>query len=182
MRLFLAALLPGDTAQALAGYVRTLKPLWEGVRWERVEKLHVTLRFLGEVGEARAAEISEAAAEAASRSAPMELTFRGLAAFPDFRTPRVIVARLGPPKDPKVGLAGLKKDLDEGLARLGFEVEARDFKPHVTLGRAKDGCRRLGTLPMMAETAFVLDTLALMRSTPGPGGSVYTPLETYALG
>ena len=71
--------------------------------------------------------------------------------------------------------------LDERLAALGFEREARAFHPHLTIGRVKS---LKGAQALMARAdAYHLPTLSftareivLMQSQLHPAGARYTPL------
>jgi 2'-5' RNA ligase len=78
--------------------------------------------------------------------------------------------------------------VERACATLGFAVEGRPFRPHVTLGRVREG----STLPAAAvrlleqgelpAVSFVSDRLVLYESQPGPGGSRYTVRATFPLG
>jgi 2'-5' RNA ligase len=77
--------------------------------------------------------------------------------------------------------------VEQGAEALGFPVEGRPFRPHVTLGRVRDGVPwppaasdRLERETLRAS--FVADRLVLFESRPGPDGSVYSQLDSFSLG
>lgn len=177
MRLFIAGVLPQFLVENLKDYINLLKPLCEGVRWENAEKLHVTLRFLGEVDESNVEEISRIIKRAVSAYEPLQLKISRLMAFPNLRSPRVLYA--GMTGDD--GLISLKRDIDAGLEKLGFPVEEGDFKPHITLGRAKSRVKLKGGLPMMERTEFVMERVALVRSVVSHKGSKHTDVGIFEL-
>jgi 2'-5' RNA ligase len=74
----------------------------------------------------------------------------------------------------------LQEACERAAVAAGFEAETRAFRPHLTLGRWKEPARR-PSLPEVDLGPTSLDTLVLYRSQPGRTGSVYTPIETFAL-
>src|SRR2546430_12500135 len=119
---------------ALGSAIDGLPGLAPAVAWVSPENVHLTLKFLGQVREARAAELVAALAGATSGFAPFEASVEGLGAFPTPLRARVIWAGVGRGAEPLVELAGR---VDAALAALGFEREARPFAPHFTLGRVR---------------------------------------------
>jgi 2'-5' RNA ligase len=149
------------------------------VKWVRPENIHLSLKFLGDVDEAREAELREALKRAAgTRSEPRPLTLQitGFGVFPDYQRPRVLWAGVTP--DP--GLELLQHGVEQAFAPLGFPTEARPFRPHVTLGRAGRDARPRDFKEleaMLAGTDFdetvTVSEVDLMQSTLQPSGPVY---------
>jgi 2'-5' RNA ligase len=184
LRLFVAINLPeterGNVARALVGLGAEGLP----VRWSAREALHLTLKFLGEVPDARAGEIGAALAEAVRGARPFDVTLSGLGGFPELA--RASVVWLGVERHPALEL--LANDVELALAALGFESELRPFHPHVTLGRVRRGipAGRLAGLAALGaafdyQGAIQVERLDLMRSSPGKGGSVYTVVHSASL-
>jgi 2'-5' RNA ligase len=156
------------------------------VRWVAPEGIHLTLRFLGEVDEARLDELGAALEQAvAGREAP-RLAPGSLGAFPSLRRPRVIW----------IGLEEDGRRLEplhvavEGAARLlGWPAETRAFRPHLTLGRVRDPRRGVPPELVQALAAERVATwpsspqrcVALMRSHLSPHGARYEELRTWQL-
>jgi 2'-5' RNA ligase len=162
-----------DVLAPLRGRADTLP-----VKWVPPENMHVSLKFLGEVDETREAELRAAlrqAAGGATRSEPRSLTLHveGFGVFPDYRRPHVVWAGIAP--DP--GLELLQHAVEQAFEPLGFPTEARAFRPHVTLGRARRDARPrdfAGLEPLLdalefSETVTVAE-LDLMQSTLQPHG------------
>lgn len=153
MRLFLA-LWPDD---AVRRRLAAAQQAWHWpARAARVppDRLHLTLHFLGEVAD------SEARALAASLppcTAPFTLRLDRVALWP----PGIAVLE---PVEPPAGLAALHSDLAGVLRAQGLRVEARAFRPHVTLARhAQDAVPPAG-LPVID---WAVRGYALVRSHPG---------------
>ncbi|MGQ0538745.1 MAG: RNA 2',3'-cyclic phosphodiesterase [Gemmatimonadaceae bacterium] len=90
MRVFVAAD-PGPLLQRevydAAAPLRAAAP---GVRWVAPERLHVTLKFLGEQSADAVARLRRTLAEVAALSVPADIELSGYGAFPNFRRPRVV--------------------------------------------------------------------------------------------
>lgn len=179
MRLFYAIELPATVRDDLARHVAALRAAEGGseVRWERAEKMHVTVRFVGEVEPERVPCLEEACALAAADVTSSEVTVEEAGTFPARGTPRVWWLGVS---DATGGMARLHARLAAELARCGFAPETRPFRPHVTVGRSKRFPRALEpladahrTIDFTAQT-FDVRELVLVRSELGAGGSRYT--------
>ena len=137
MRLFVAVNFTAKDRQRMHRAGRKMREAELPIRWEELEQLHMTLKFLGEVRAEAVPRVREAVARVAEKTAPFTLRMAGGGAFPTLRRPRVVW--LGAEASPE--LRCLKHDLEWELAPLGFEREVRAFHPHVTLGRARKDAR-----------------------------------------
>ena len=179
MRLFIALNLPPAVRAALWDATSPLRQLDLPVTWVRGEGIHVTLKFLGEVGDEREAELTAALQRAATGARALALAVGGFGVFPDFHKPRVIWAGI----EPEPGLEILQHRVEQEFAPLGFPTEARAFRPHVTLGRARREARprdfnRAGGLEaalgrLEFAQSVVVSAVDLMQSTLRSGGAVY---------
>src|SRR5947207_5173314 len=114
MRLFIGVELSDDVRSRAASIADTLREkLGPRVtaRWIAAENLHVTLWFIGEVAEDRAAAIMSAV-QAPFPISSFELEFRGAGAFPPHGAPRVLWIGIGD------GQASMRALSDEIAARL----------------------------------------------------------------
>ena len=185
LRVFCAVELPDELRSRVAERVRRLRSEFPDVRasWEKSEKLHVTLKFLGDVEPARVEALSSAAARAAAALEPFELTIEEPGSFPPHGQPRVLWLGI---VDASGRLAVMQRALETECAAAGFPRESRAFKPHLTLARVRSphGARELAAAHRetpFAPQRFRVSELVVMRSELGPGGSRYTPLSRHAL-
>ncbi len=176
MRLFVAINLPEEERARLEQEVRALRGARLPVRWVAADALHLTLKFLGEVPDARVGEIEHALKEVAGAFAPFRLELRGLGAFPNPRSPRVVWVGVHAPAE----LGRLAGAVEEAMAGLGFPRENRPFSPHLTLGRAERDARPGDFRPLAAlaeRFTFRAEVEArsadLMRSHLSPRGARY---------
>jgi len=133
MRAFCACNLDVPSVRRLAEVAGALAahPLAPKARWVPPTKMHVTLRFFGDVDLGLAPALRDAIAPLADPPRLREVRFDGLSAFPSVEEARVVVALLRDDGE----LARLASLVEESVTKLGFERESRAFRPHVTLAR-----------------------------------------------
>ncbi|HEV2236938.1 MAG TPA: RNA 2',3'-cyclic phosphodiesterase [Ktedonobacterales bacterium] len=131
-RTFVAIELSEPARTHLRDTIVRLRRAIPAARWVDPAGLHLTLAFLGELDDARLAEVAPAAAEAAAGVAPFTLNVGALGTFGRPRAPRVIWAGVSGELRP---LGALHRRLGDALARRGFALEARPYAPHLTLAR-----------------------------------------------
>jgi len=184
MRVFFAVDLPQPARDALGGFIGVLKKKAKSnaIRWAKADKLHITLQFLAEVKTEHVTRLIEnvrAQLEGVLRNTT--LTFGRLHLFPNPYRPRVIVMDIVPQED-LVVLAGL---IGEGIKSTGYEIEARPFRAHLTLGRIKQPQEvELGFLaesPLPDVGKIEVQEVVLFRSEPHSDGSKYSVLERITL-
>lgn len=187
-RLFVAVPLSRDATAAVTEIVERIRagePEGRGVRWVRLEGLHLTLRFLGPTPESRVADLATAVADVARDGRPFTITVRGAGSFPPSGRPRTIWLDI---RDGVESLEGLATRLDDRLADAGWERERRPFRAHLTLARA-DGVRA-GPATVAALTAAAsdlaiespIDRVILYESITGSGRARYVERAAAALG
>jgi RNA 2',3'-cyclic 3'-phosphodiesterase len=184
-RLFFAVELPEGVRGEASRYIGRLREAVPEIKasWEREEKLHLTLKFLGDVEEERISGLAGAMGRAAALTDAFGLALRGTGAFPPRGLPRVLWLGVVDPSD---GLTRLHHQLEEECARAGFAREQKRFHPHLTIARLRhaEGARRLAARHQEMEfetVAFRVSEIVLMRSELLPQGSRYTPLEKIGL-
>ena len=170
-------LLPEDIRQRLAVAVERLRPHAADVAWVAPTNFHVTLKFLGQVDEARVPALTEALQPAAAERPAFNIAVRGLGAFPSATRPRVLWAGLD---DATGGMTALAERVDACCGRLGFPAEARAFAAHVTLGRVREARRQPALADVLTRATDFgrvrVERVSLMRSELSPRGARYSAL------
>jgi 2'-5' RNA ligase len=187
-RLFVAVPLSEPARAAVADVVeqiRRTEPEGRGVRWVRLDGLHVTLRFLGPTPEARVVDLAGALAEAALDARPFAVRIAGAGAFPPVGRPRTLWLDMDRGVDELAALAG---SVDAALSRVGWDADRRPFRPHLTLARA-DGVRAgPATVAALREAAASLaiespiDRIVLYETITGDGRARYVDRSVAPLG
>jgi 2'-5' RNA ligase len=215
-RLFVAIELPDAVRQAIAAEQQRIVGAGVagapginiarsgGVRCVRPDHLHVTLAFIGDVDEARAAAIVEASS-APLAAAPFDVAFGAAGVFPPRGAPRVLWLGL---TSGAAEVGRVQRLVAARLAAIGIALEKRPFHPHVTLarwrrgGRTGRGRRPSRGNPGTAENPespdgvsrtsharraidgrreapvarLAVDAVTLFQSRLSPAGSAYAPL------
>jgi RNA 2',3'-cyclic 3'-phosphodiesterase len=187
-RLFVAVPISEPARVAVAAVVERIRadePEGRGVRWVRLDGLHITLRFLGPTAESRVADVAAAVAGAADGVTPFAIRIAGADAFPPTGRPRTLWLDLDRGAD---DLAALAARLDDALAGAGWERDRRPFRAHLTLARA-DGVRAgPATVAALRAAAAELaiespiDRVVLFESITGSGRARYVDRADVALG
>ncbi|MGE0665999.1 MAG: RNA 2',3'-cyclic phosphodiesterase [Sphingomonadales bacterium] len=173
LRLFVALQLPPDIRARLTGLMGGVN----GARWQTDQQLHLTLRFIGEVDEARAEDIDSALG--AVTFAPFQVSLQGAGLFGDMRKPRMLWAGVGP----EAPLAHLAQKIDTAMVRIGLPADPRKFTPHITLARFRGPAGRverfLAANDQLFSPPWTVERFTLFRSHLAHSGAIYEPLATY---
>jgi 2'-5' RNA ligase len=184
MRIFIAIEIPEETRAGLRDAQRALKTDAVDASWPRPEGIHLTLKFLGEVPEAKVPEITKALATAAAGSRVFHLAVDGTGTFPNTRNARVVWAGL---EGEIECLNRLQAAVEDAMERAGFDRETRAFAPHLTLGRIKyirsreAWARALEQVKGLKLPAFAVSSFNLMRSELKRTGAEYTQIARFEL-
>lgn len=133
--MFVAINLADAVRRRIHGAGDSLRALAPGLRWVAEERLHLTIRFLGDQPLAVIPDLRSAIDGVVARHADAPLVLGGVGAFPNFRRARVLWVGVMP--HPRLEL--LYHDVEAACVGLGFEADGRTFRPHVTLARLPDG-------------------------------------------
>ena len=177
MRTFVAVFPPPDIREALFRAARDL-PASKAFRLIGPEKLHLTLKFLGNVAEDDLSRVAQALEPLRGRHEPFEVSTSGFGGFPSERKARILWAGVGEGSGPLRAVALSVEDL---LEPAGFGREQRPYVPHLTLGRARGhGTKLDGASVSPRALRFSVSGVDLVESVPGERGVTYSVLETYS--
>jgi len=150
-----------------------------GARWSQPENLHLTLRFIGEVDQAKARDIDSMLAALDVPS--FDVTLKGAGEFGG-KEPNAVWAGVAP----NAALMHLAAKIESALQRMGMPADPRKYTPHVTLATLRDA-------PVAKVTDFVLGHclfdsgpfhvkwFGLYSSHPSSRGSTYVLESRYDL-
>ncbi|NNC40043.1 MAG: RNA 2',3'-cyclic phosphodiesterase [Acidimicrobiia bacterium] len=178
-RVFVGVELSADTRHALAARLNAVVEDTLPGRVVPPANWHITLRFLGEVGEVDydrlLAELSTAAL-----GRPFAIVFDGLGAFPRRRRASVLWAGVSTGEE---ALNRLADHSWSAIDAVGFSPEDRPFHPHLTLSRLRppEDVRRLISQVAPLRVSSLVDAVTVFRSHLGPGGASYEVLDRIEL-
>lgn len=160
-RLFIAAPLPNTVIDHLGQLLDDLSSRNLPVRWTAPSSLHLTLHFIGETSPERAELLRMSFANFSPKTGAIRLRTGRLGTFPNQKRPRVIWIGLEGQTDL---LSSLSRSVATMLDRFDFPGEERSFKPHLTIGRARDGVDQL--FPYQLEEAFASPSIRDIVDSP----------------
>lgn len=166
MRCFLAAWPDEAVRERCAELIRSVRPHAEHGRVMRLENLHLTLAFIGELQDARGARVAAACAALPAIEYDWRLDVIGF-----FPRPRVLWAG-GPDSAELEQLAGSARGL---LDALKVNYDRKPFVPHVTLLR--DVRRFDGPKEIAPPIAWPIREIGLYRAGRDDEGARYVRVE-----
>ena len=164
-RLFTGVEIPDDVAFDLD----LMRGGISGARWIDRESYHITLRFIGDIDEGLAREISYELEGVEAR--PFKLRLTGCGVFGGNKPHSLFV---GVEESPE--LRRLQSIHERICQALGMPAEPRKFAPHVTLARLRDSSSRqvadyLSVREPYRSPAFTASRFVLYSSRASVGGA-----------
>lgn len=181
IRLFVALIIPDETKNQIKEIRKKIFPDEDKFRWEDNSKIHLTLKFIGEVKVNLLEPITE------------ELNF-----LEHFQNINCSVERFGfffkAKDEPRILWLGLDVDksiysvveeLNQRLSKFTIPVEHRKFKAHLSLLRIKnsvpkDFISKFSNAELL-EINFTANEIVLMKSELSSSGSTYKEIKKYYL-
>jgi 2'-5' RNA ligase len=140
------------------------------------KNLHFTLQFLGEISEDEVENIRQALR--LIKFSPFKIKFKGIGAFPNIKSPRVIW--IGTDQDGANFLKNLAGKVENLLSPLGFTSD-KPFKSHLTVFRIKNKAGEISKELKKFEFADFgsqeISNIKLKQSILTPKGPLYSDIE-----
>jgi 2'-5' RNA ligase len=177
IRTFLAVEIWPEIRERAKSIINRLQDTPAKVTWVKPDQMHLTMNFLGDVPMNEIPAVCKVAADSVRSFAAFDIEMAGIGVFPSYENPRTIWLGVGDGSDQ---LVALHAALEQGLSKLGFRVEARRFRPHLTLGRVRglpEGPGRLaGALKQHADFEagpMMVSEITVFSSELGRNGPTY---------
>ena len=177
IRTFLAIELSEALKKETYLFVETLRDRYQGFRFIEPQNWHLTLHFLGDIEPEKIEQLGSRLKEALVQINPFSVSLEGLGVFPNSQRPRILW----------IGVSGdiselltLKKQVDEVLQNMHFQIETRPFHPHITIARAREGSKHsylISGQTFKAQRVDEIHSLTLFKSDLSPRGAQHTPLQ-----
>ncbi|RPJ60962.1 MAG: RNA 2',3'-cyclic phosphodiesterase [Acidobacteria bacterium] len=184
IRSFVAVGLPEEVRSRLEQHGKELKSLGLYGSYPKADSFHLTLKFLGNIPEQKVDPIGAALERVVAGITPFRLEVRGLGAFPNPSSARVVWIGF----EQSEPLSLLQERVEQALADLDFSREERAFRPHLTLVRLKsrDNLKALQSYlrevgPVATAGTVPVEEVVLFRSDLRPDGARYTRLRAAKL-
>ncbi|HOI29993.1 MAG TPA: RNA 2',3'-cyclic phosphodiesterase [Melioribacteraceae bacterium] len=179
IRSFIALELPEPVIGRLVSAEHELELAPGKINWEGKDKLHVTLKFIGDITENNLIKLSHLLEILVLRFNTFELSLDQLGYFKSNGIPRILWAGL----KENGNLTKLAGEIDILCSEFGFEREKRKFKPHITLLRIKNediinNLKPVGEIDF-DQLKFETGKVTLFQSILSKNGSIYKPIKSF---
>src|SRR5687767_11981675 len=136
-RIFVGVEISAEARRKVSAYIDALRNQFRDRRvgWEKAEKLHLTLKFLGDSRAEQLGELETIVAQVARQTASSELQLSETGVFTNAKSARVLWIDV---KDGAGKLGKMSDGLEAECEKIGFAGEKRKFVPHLTIGRIRD--------------------------------------------
>lgn len=178
-RLFIALDIPDDEIYKLNDLRDEIYGTPNDLRWEDVSKMHITLKFLGDVGE----NITELLIRRLEdiEFEKISAKFNKFSFFKKNGSLKILFANLAENKR----IMELYKLIEEECGLLGFEGETRKFYPHLTMLRIKENENIERLLKFnnyqINNSEFNISSFSVIKSELLRTGSEYTIVKRFNL-
>ena len=181
IRAFIAVELPEEIKKGIDKETSSLRRTDADIKWVRPALLHITLKFLGDTPQDKIPLISDALKTIDVKAFDADVF--GAGAFPNSKTPRIYW----------IGITGgdlfepMRRDIEKSMSILGFEAEDKQFRPHITIGRARsqrgaqEAVKRLFDLKDKLFGKIDVNRVSLMKSELKKTGPEYTNILSVPL-
>lgn len=182
MRAFVAIALPREVRESLGDLVARLRASRARATWVHPDRMHLTLRFLGDVAPEPLERLRAMLREPLAAIDPFVLHVRGVGAFPSAARPSVLWAGVEPVDGP---LAALQERVESASRAMGLSPETKPFRPHLTLARLRDKGGAAGLPALIPHEsrfeggAFTVEAVSLLSSELTPKGPIYDCIEEF---
>lgn len=181
IRLFVALIIPDETKNQIKGIRKNIFPDEDKFKWEDDSKVHLTLKFIGEVKE----EILEPITKELNFLEHFQKVNCTLEKFGFFfkakDEPRILWLGLNLNK----AIYSIVEELNQRLSKFSIPIEHRKFKAHLTLLRIKNDVPKdfisKFSNAKIPENNFSANEIVLMKSELTANGSTYKEIKKYYL-
>lgn len=181
IRAFIALEIPDPVLEEIIKIRDSIVINSERFRWESKDKLHITLKFLGDTDDFRLQEIFTTLSRQSSNYSKFNLSLSRFGFFKSNGIPRILWAGLRE----NLELEKFVNEIDILCSGFGFEREKRKFNPHVTLLRIKNEKWLEDLRPLtdfkVPDISFISNKITMFQSQLTKVGSIYKPLESFLI-
>jgi len=179
IRAFIAIPLNPKIQHSIGHMQDHLKKNNNDVKWVKLENIHITLKFLGNVDMEQINSVKQVLAILTQNTRPFKVELSQLGAFPNINHPRTLWVGL---KDSKQQLSRIAAALDKALGKIGFQDDQKPFSPHVTIGRIRSSkninllSRSMSNYQISQDQTQTVSKIILFKSTLSSQGPIYESL------
>jgi len=184
-RIFIAINLPENIKKKLNDYQNNFREM--PIKWTSINNLHITLAFLGYIGDQELLEISKIIKQVSINQAPFYVPLDKISYGPlETMPPKMVWARF----DDSGDFNSFRNNLNNLLLNseiIRFSLDVKKFSPHITLGRVKKmEWRQIEPedrqdIGQDLNLKFPVNSIEIMESQLRRNGPEYSILESVKL-
>jgi len=182
-RIFVAVDISDQARGKVTDYIEHLRDEFSNLRagWERAEKLHLTLKFLGDIDSTELKNLTEAVEKTAQQFSNFNLKISQTGAFPSKRNARILWLGID---DEQENLQKINDVLETECEQKGFVKESRKFKAHLTIGRLREPNKSKELIDRhlnktFAAVEFKVSEIVIYESRLQKSGSIYSVVSKH---
>ncbi len=182
-RIFVAVDISEHSRRKVAEHIAELNNKFHSVNvgWERAEKIHITLKFLGEMDDFQLEKLKGVIQKIAGKVSGFKLRISSNGVFPSPQNARILW--LGVTGDIEI-LQKINSVLENECEKIGFKKEQRIYQPHLTIARIRDPKKANGLIENHLENKiepveFEVSEIIIYESKLQPTGSIYQKKESF---
>lgn len=184
-RVFVGLEISEEAREKVSKYIQALREAYSDLRvgWEKREKLHLTLKYLGEIEDDELAKLMLAVKKTARQVSLFSPEIRETGVFPHSSKARVLWIGV---KDKTKKIFVLNDVLEKECENQGFQRESRKFKAHLTVARLREP-QNSGELverhlsEQFEPVGFKVSEIVIFQSKLQPTGSIYSRIDSFPL-
>lgn len=184
-RVFAALEISEEAKQKISTYIESLRKAFPHLRvgWVKPEKLHLTLKFLGDVDNWELSKLMTAVENTSRQIPSFTLQLADTGVFPKPEKAKVLWIDV---KDKTGNLLNLNGVIEDECEKQDFRRESRNFAPHLTIARLREteNSRELiekHLRKIFQPVVFEVSEIVIFQSILQPTGSVYNKIGSWKL-
>ena len=172
-----------NATPSIIEFEKEIRTTGADVKLVEPQNIHITLKFLGDVGENLIDEIEQIMKDAVKEMEPFTMRLKGTGVFPNHNYVKVIWIEIKDAQPIEI----ISKNIDEKLSKLGFKKEKRGFSPHLTIARVKTAKNKqhlLETIKKYTDVEFSIqevNSIKIMKSDLTSKGPIYSTMREVKL-
>jgi RNA 2',3'-cyclic 3'-phosphodiesterase len=173
MRFFIALEIPTKNLPSLQSIQQNLHTLIPQARITDLEKVHLTLAFVGEQNDDLKDSLIKVIKDSADGIPPFEVTPAYIDGFPTIHNPHVLWVGVKGDIDK---ILKIRERIKDGLQKLNLPVDERRFTPHITIAKTPASFHLTHKLEVDLDKimatpfpAIEISSIKLFESTPNEG-------------
>ncbi len=186
MRFFIALEIPEENLPQFQSIQQSLHTLIPQVKITDLDKIHLTLAFIGEQQDSLKDKLVAVIKDATENMPVFEVTPAYIDGFPDIHHPQVLWVGVKGDID-KILL--IREGIKDGLKTLSLPVDERRFTPHITIAKFNNGFDISRELEVEIEKIMAISfdpikisSIKLFESEPNEGFHKHNTLAEVKLG